>query len=196
MTVDDYAGAFRCEEQSDRAADIAPRSGHECHSSGEPFGHGFFSFDVRAQTDLVVEQLRSRLEGSVVGGVKPSDADQVGLVEQILNAACHSDITADTGEPVWPRCRLSCSNIAYTDRDITQLRRHANVLASDLNRPGLPMPLHHRIAERLAEHEKAITAHESANPRQEPLASCLAPPAALPNWQTSVDVSATPHSAY
>ncbi|MBF6341658.1 integrase [Nocardia abscessus] len=79
-------------------------------------------------------------------------------------AACHSDITADTGDPVWPRCRLSCSNIAYTDRDITQLRRHVNVLATDLTHPGLPMPLYRRIAERLAEHEKAIATHESSRP--------------------------------
>ncbi|MFI9415225.1 hypothetical protein [Nocardia gamkensis] len=85
-------------------------------------------------------------------------------VDRPETAACHSDIATETGEPVWPRCRLSCSNIAYTDRDITELRRHASALAIDLTHPGLPMPLHHRIAERLAEHEKVITAHESSRP--------------------------------
>ena len=78
------------------------------------------------------------------------------------SAACQDHTTTDerTG-PTWPRCRLTCSNIAYTDRDITELRRHADRLQTDLAAPGLPHPLHQRISDRLAAHQQAIANHHS-----------------------------------
>ncbi|MGW5456225.1 hypothetical protein [Nocardia sp. NPDC003979] len=62
-------------------------------------------------------------------------------------AAC---ATTDPGAaPAWPRCRSSCSNITYTDRDITQLNRHITVLQDDLATLGIPTPLRHRLSERM-----------------------------------------------
>lgn len=66
-----------------------------------------------------------------------------------------------TCRPAWSRCRLTCQNIAYTDRDITELHRHADGLEHDLAAPGLPGPLRQRIQERLGEHRQAIARHHA-----------------------------------
>jgi integrase len=77
-------------------------------------------------------------------------------------AACRTeDDAGDTG-PSWPRCRLTCQNIARTDRDVTALREHVRGLKADLAAPGLPLPLHQRIRARLEAHEQAIAEHEAA----------------------------------
>lgn len=78
-------------------------------------------------------------------------------------AACqdHNASSEHTG-PSWPRCRLTCSNIAYTDRDIAELSRHADRLHTDLGAHGLPQPLRQRIADRLAEHHRVIANHHSS----------------------------------
>jgi hypothetical protein len=54
------------------------------------------------------------------------------------SALCHDG--TDSSRPAWSRCRLTCQNVAYTDRDIAELRRHARALEHDLARPGLPDP--------------------------------------------------------
>lgn len=78
-------------------------------------------------------------------------------------AACQAP-TNDENGPVWARCRLNCSNIAYTERDITELRNHVTKLRTDLDLQVLPLPLHRRLHERLTEHDRAIHAHESTRP--------------------------------
>ncbi|HEY2099494.1 MAG TPA: hypothetical protein VGH72_23710, partial [Pseudonocardia sp.] len=75
-------------------------------------------------------------------------------------AACRTQDSRTDG-PSWPRCRPTCANIARTDRDITALHQHADLLRGDLDLPGLPGPLRQRISERLVEHETAITNHET-----------------------------------
>ncbi len=76
--------------------------------------------------------------------------------------ACRADGEDGNGSS-WPRCRLTCHNIARTDRDIAELRRHVNILRTDVSTPGIPAPLRRRIRERLDEHERAIS-----EPRNEP----------------------------
>ncbi len=79
-------------------------------------------------------------------------------------AACRQDNEADNG-PAWSRCRLTCRNIARTDRDMANLRQHIRGLKSDLASPGIPQPLRQRIQQRLDEHERAVTAHDTTRPR-------------------------------
>jgi len=74
-------------------------------------------------------------------------------------ALCQDGVAAS--QPTWSRCRLSCQNIAYTDRDIAKLRRHADNLGEDLNRPGLPEPLRQRIQQRLDNHHKTLATHQT-----------------------------------
>jgi hypothetical protein len=78
-------------------------------------------------------------------------------------AACRDDNAPGDG-PAWSRCRLSCTNAARTDRDIVELHQHVHRLRGDLDAPGIPQPLRHRIHARLAEHERAITDHEASRP--------------------------------
>ncbi len=82
-------------------------------------------------------------------------------------AACRQDNEADNG-PTWSRCRLTCHNAARTDRDIANLRQHIRGLKSDLATPGIPQPLRQRIQQRLDEHERAITEHDTT--RRKPAA--------------------------
>lgn len=79
-------------------------------------------------------------------------------------AACRDDSDTATG-PAWPRCRLTCRNISYTERDITALRQHVEHLRADLDRPGLPEPLRRRMGERLDAHLLAIDSHDAGRPR-------------------------------
>lgn len=83
-------------------------------------------------------------------------------VWQPETAACQDhNATSEHAGPTWPRCGLTCSNIAYTDRDITELRRHANRLQTNLAAPGLHQPLRQRITDRIAEYHRAIATHHS-----------------------------------
>ncbi|CRK56931.1 hypothetical protein [Alloactinosynnema sp. L-07] len=81
-------------------------------------------------------------------------------------AACQDDGTGDG--PVWGRCRLTCRNAARTDRDITALRDHVRGLTADLDGPVLPDPLRRRVELRLAEHQRALTEHETTRPAPTP----------------------------
>jgi len=76
-------------------------------------------------------------------------------------AACQDDDEADNG-PSWPRCRLACSNIARTDRDVAELRQHVLGLKSDLAALEVPAPLRRRMQQRLELHERAIAEHEAS----------------------------------
>ncbi|MGW4591707.1 hypothetical protein ACWEKJ_30690 [Amycolatopsis thermoflava] len=80
-------------------------------------------------------------------------------------AACQ-DTTTSAGQtgPAWPRCRLTCTNIAYTDRDITEIRSHIYGLQADLADPGLPHPLRQRIQQRLDEHHRVLAEHPAGQP--------------------------------
>jgi integrase len=78
-------------------------------------------------------------------------------------AACQDTAdNTDRNGPAWPRCRLSCTNIAYTDRDIAAVQRHVHALRADLAAPGIPEPLHDRIQQRLTEHERVLTTHQAS----------------------------------
>lgn len=85
----------------------------------------------------------------------------VTCVFRPATAAClpHTD---DVTRPVWSRCRLDCTNAARTDRDVANLRAHADTLTHDLKSLPLPEPLRQRIHARLTEHGKALDAHESS----------------------------------
>ncbi|WP_329314411.1 hypothetical protein [Streptomyces sp. NBC_01262] len=83
-------------------------------------------------------------------------------------AACNDTRDASGTGPFWPRCRLSCRNIARTDQDIVELKRHARRLSQDLDSPGIPDPLRHRVKEHLEDHERAIAEHEATLSPAEP----------------------------
>lgn len=82
-------------------------------------------------------------------------------------AACRDKDDTDNG-PSWPRCRLTCRNITYTDRDVAALGRHVQDLRADVGRPGLPEPLRRRIQARLEAHQRAIAEHETSRPQHSP----------------------------
>lgn len=72
-------------------------------------------------------------------------------------ALCQDGTSAD--RPAWSRCHRTCQNIAYTDRDIAELRRHADDLDRELATGGLPEPLQQRIRECVGQHRQAVAAH-------------------------------------
>lgn len=80
-------------------------------------------------------------------------------------AACARTTQHSPNGPAWSRCRPTCSNIAYTDRDVIQLRKHVTMLETELAAEVLPMPLHQRISAHLAQHKSAIRNHKSSNAR-------------------------------
>ena len=77
-------------------------------------------------------------------------------------AACRSDASIDA--PDWSRCRPSCANAARTDRDIRTVDEHIRELRADLNAPGLPAPLRHRLQDRLAMHQDIALQHRHPTP--------------------------------
>ncbi|MET7607355.1 hypothetical protein ABZS96_33800 [Streptomyces avermitilis] len=79
-------------------------------------------------------------------------------------AACRDPRDADLSGPAWPRCRLTCVNIARTDRDIHEVNGHIHQLRVDLGMPGMPEPLQQNIQNNLAEHERALNEHDAARP--------------------------------
>jgi integrase len=79
-------------------------------------------------------------------------------------AACQDTSNADNTGPAWPRCRLTCTNIAYTDRDIAEVRRHVAGLRVDVTDQAIPHPLRQRIQQRLHEHERVLAAHGATRP--------------------------------
>jgi len=79
-------------------------------------------------------------------------------------AACRNKDTDPAAGPAWSKCRLNCGNIAYTDRDVSSLRRHVDQLRMDLDMAALPKPLHQRLSERLSEHQRAVDNHHATRP--------------------------------
>ncbi|WP_331752071.1 hypothetical protein [Streptomyces sp. NBC_00829] len=79
-------------------------------------------------------------------------------------AACRDPRDADLSGPAWPRCRLTCVNIARTDRDIHEVNGHIHQLRVDLGMPGMPEPLQQSIEINLAEHERTLDEHDAARP--------------------------------
>uniref|UniRef100_UPI003F582C9C integrase n=1 Tax=Mycolicibacterium bacteremicum TaxID=564198 RepID=UPI003F582C9C len=87
----------------------------------------------------------------------------VTCVFRRATAACLQP-TDSSAAPAWNRCRLSCVNVARTDRDAANLHKHVAALQHDLDTPGLPEPLRQRIQDRLSEHVKALADHEASRP--------------------------------
>ena len=81
-------------------------------------------------------------------------------------ALCQS-AAAEDSNPSFPHCRSSCSNIAYTDRDMTKLTGQLTILQQDLAAPGLPEPLKRRIGEHVLAIEQAIQRHEATRHGEE-----------------------------
>ena len=76
-------------------------------------------------------------------------------------AACH-DRGNQTG-PNWVRCRLSCGNIAYTDRDIAAVRTTVANLNDQAKDPLLPTPLRSRLDQRCQRLQEVVDEHKSDN---------------------------------
>lgn len=73
-------------------------------------------------------------------------------------AACR-DHTDQIG-PEWGRCRLSCANIAYTDRNIDAVRTEVDKLNDQAAGQLVPRPLRIRLAQRSQRLQQVIATHE------------------------------------
>lgn len=91
----------------------------------------------------------------------------VTCVFRRASAACLRPADSSAA-PALTRCRPSCVNVACTDRDAANLRQHIAALQHELDTPGLPEPLRHRVQDRLIEHQKALVEHESSRPSRIP----------------------------
>lgn len=61
-------------------------------------------------------------------------------------------------------CRSSCTNLAYTDRDIQMQREHAARLATAAPDPLAPAPLRDRVATQASRAKAIIDRHEPSRP--------------------------------
>jgi integrase len=77
-------------------------------------------------------------------------------------AACQSQRKADT--PDWGRCRLGCPNIAYTDRDIENVRTESARLTTLIANDALPVPLQDRVRQRRDHLDSVIADHTAQSP--------------------------------
>ncbi|MGV9892990.1 hypothetical protein [Streptomyces tendae] len=77
-------------------------------------------------------------------------------------AACKDDHDDNDSGPSWSRCRLTCRNVARTDRDIIEITRHVQRLRKDVASPAMPAPLRQSIQNRLAEHERVVADHQAS----------------------------------
>ncbi|GAA2440565.1 integrase [Mycolicibacterium llatzerense] len=76
-------------------------------------------------------------------------------------AACR-DRGDETG-PDWARCRLSCGNITYTDRDIIAVQKTVVTLSEQAIDLLLPTPLRTRLKQRCQRLQLAINTHTATN---------------------------------
>lgn len=76
------------------------------------------------------------------------------------SAACRQDRHAH--KPDWARCRLTCTNVAYTDRDIDAVRTEVDRLAGLITTAALPEPLLERIRLRHT-HLRTVLANHDDN---------------------------------
>ncbi|MGW5924262.1 hypothetical protein ACWFPY_35165 [Nocardia fluminea] len=83
--------------------------------------------------------------------------DQSKALCQIRSAEGDSRTTPDQDD-----CRSNCRNIAYTDRDIQQLREEADLLAALTEQSLAPSPRHHRAQSELDRLRRVIANHDTA----------------------------------
>ena len=66
--------------------------------------------------------------------------------------------------PEQAECRTTCQNLAYTDRDISQLRERLAILDAAAADPLAPRPLRDRSAAQASRLRDIITRHDSTKP--------------------------------
>jgi hypothetical protein len=66
--------------------------------------------------------------------------------------------------PDTPACRSTCQNLAYTDRDIDQLRLDLGRLVIEAGDPTAPQPLRERAAARADRIRSVIQRHDATRP--------------------------------
>ena len=82
-------------------------------------------------------------------------------------AACRKaklDLGLPADAPDEPECRPTCQNLAYTDRDIQQLKRELATLEKLAADPLAPSPIRDRAAAHAAQRHAIIKRHEQARP--------------------------------
>lgn len=67
--------------------------------------------------------------------------------------------TGDETGPNWGQCKLTCSNVAYTDRDIQSVRTVSEEIDEQLGEPLLPAPIRHRLEQRCRYLQAIVTDH-------------------------------------
>ncbi|SIK95060.1 phage integrase family protein [Mycobacteroides abscessus subsp. abscessus] len=77
------------------------------------------------------------------------------------SAACRSRRPSD--KPEWGRCRLTCRNVAYTDRDIEAVEHEVGRLGALLSNDFLPQPLSERIKDRRDHLAAVISRHQESS---------------------------------
>lgn len=86
----------------------------------------------------------------------------LSCVYRQATAACRDPRDPSAAGPSWPRCRLTCTNVARTDRDIYELSTHVHRLQEDLDVPGIPEPLRQGIQRNLDFHRQVIAEHDAS----------------------------------
>ena len=106
----------------------------------------------------------------LLGQVDPSihHGDGMTCVWRAETAACRNSRIAQglpAGDaPVEAECQSTCQNLAYTDRDITQLRERLAVLQAAAGDPLAPLPLRDRAAAQAARVRAVLDRHATDLP--------------------------------
>lgn len=80
-------------------------------------------------------------------------------------AACRT--TGAETKPTWSRCRATCQNIAYTDRDIEAVGAKAVELKAELCQDILPLPLRQRLQARFDHYTQVLAMHHTKSQIQQ-----------------------------
>jgi hypothetical protein len=83
------------------------------------------------------------------------------LITCVFKKATAACLNGDENSPDFGRCKLSCSNIARTDRDIASTKDRAQAISAELERV-LPEPIRQRFQARLDHYLTTIASHEDS----------------------------------
>lgn len=113
------------------------------------------------QTSQAVQAVRSNPDLQVFSG------QAMTCVFDARTALCESDTQTDSRRtPTLDDCRLGCTNLARTDRDVSQLREEVAELREIVADPSAPSVRHRRERIQLEAMESAIKEHENGRNHQ------------------------------
>ncbi len=75
-------------------------------------------------------------------------------------ALCNPDLVGPASTPSLSHCKRQCSNVVYTDSDISEMRKEIELLRAEAEAPGTSLPKVVRCRQRAALLEGIVAAHE------------------------------------